>query len=357
MSGTSLDGIDVALVGFRAVQPVLIDASFVPYDAELRSQLLALHEAGHDELNRAAIVSNQLSQSYAQAAQRLLERAGFTHRPIAAIGCHGQTVRHCPENGKRYTIQLVNAAMLAELTKITVVADFRNRDLAAGGQGAPLVPAFHRAIFHHPMRHRVIVNIGGIANITRLHPNETVIGFDCGPGNLLLDAWCLRHQGESYDAHGRWAESGQVIPGLLAAFLADPFFAQTPPKSTGRDRFNLQWLEAKLRGDELPRDVQATLLQLTAQSIADAIAAYCPGSDEIYVCGGGVHNGALLQGLREVCGGIPVAATDQLGVSADWVEAYAFAWLARQTLLRQPGNLPAVTGARGERILGAIYPA
>lgn len=357
MSGTSLDGVDVVLVSFKTETPNLLQTYFLPYQQSLRQQLLLLHQSGDDELNRAAILSNRLSHLYAEAVSALLEESGLAAEQIVAIGCHGQTIRHCPEKSKNYTIQLVNAALLAELTSITVVADFRSRDIAAGGQGAPLVPAFHDAIFNDTEHHRVIVNIGGIANITNLNPRATIAGFDCGPGNLLMDAWCFRHRGDTYDQNGEWAETGRVIPALLTAMLAESFFVYEPPKSTGRDLFNLQWLEDKLTGNELPQDVQATLLQLTVTAIADAVMNYCSGAEAVYVCGGGAHNISLMRKLGRALPGKYLATSDQLGVAADWVEALAFAWLARQTLLRRPGNISAVTGAKGSRVLGAIYPA
>lgn len=357
MSGTSLDGVDAALVDFGQTTSVLLQTHFCPYDAGLREQLLALHHPGHDELDRAALLSNRLSRLYAQATMDLLEKAGVVVQQVSAIGCHGQTVRHCPEPGRHYTIQLINAALLAELTRITVVADFRSRDIAAGGQGAPLVPAFHAAAFKHATHHRVIANIGGIANITSLDPAKPVIGFDCGPGNLLMDAWCLRHTGKPFDKDGQWAATGRVIAALLKDFLAEDFFIRQPPKSTGRDLFNTHWLESKLRGTEAPQDVQATLLQFTVTTIAQAIMEHCPSADEVYLCGGGAHNQVLLNRLIDNLPGKIVALTDRLGVAADWVEAYAFAWLAQQTLERKMGSLAEVTGARGNRILGAIYPA
>lgn len=357
MSGTSLDGVDVVLVDFQDSPPALLQTFFLPYDDELRRQLLELHQSGNDELHRAAILSNQLSQCYAQAVISLLEIANFIPERIIAIGCHGQTVRHCPEKEKGYTIQLVNSALLAELTGISVVSDFRSRDIAAGGQGAPLVPAFHQAVFMHADSPRVIVNIGGIANITRLNSRLPVMGFDSGPGNLIMDAWCLRHIGQHYDDNGHWAASGHVIATLLDTCMADPYFECNPPKSTGRDRFNLEWLEQKISGNELPEDVQATLLQLTVQSIAAAIIQFCPNTEEVYVCGGGAHNAALMRRLAGEMPGKKVEMTDRLGVAADWVEAFAFAWLGRRALLRETGNLASVTGAKGERILGAIYPA
>ena len=357
MSGTSLDGVDVALVSFDSSTLSLIQTYFLPYDKNLREELLALNKVGHDELHRAAMLSNKLSRLYADAIEGLLFKGGISAKQITAIGCHGQTVRHCPQADRAYTIQLVNAALLAELTGITVVADFRSRDIAAGGQGAPLVPAFHQVLFGHPRIHRVIVNIGGIANITSLTPEGEIIGFDCGPGNILLDAWCSRHKGSTYDHDGSWASTGRIIPGLLEAFLAFPFFSLPPPKSTGREMFNNDWLTNYLQGDEAPEDVQATLLKLSAEAIARSIWLHFPQTEEIYLCGGGAHNRTLVAQLQAALTGKCVNLTNVLGVDADWIEAFAFAWLAKQAINKMPGNLPAVTGARGSRILGAIYTA
>jgi len=357
MSGTSLDGVDAALVDFSKSKPTLIETAFCPYDNDLRTRLLKLHHPDFDELNRAALLSNALASCYAGAVLDVLKKCDIDAKNIIAIGCHGQTVRHCPEKG--YTLQLVNAALLVELTRITVVADFRSRDIAAGGQGAPLVPAFHHALFSNNDKHRVIVNIGGIANITSLDPGSDVSGFDCGPGNMLMDEWCLRHTGKNYDAKGEWAKKGTVIPSLLATLMSEDFFLCAPPKSTGRDLFNMSWLEKKLsqHPHETPENVQATLLQLTVTTIANAIKDYCAGVSEIYVCGGGAHNTHLIHQISNVLPDRTVTLTNELGVDADWVEAFAFAWLAQQTMLRKPGNLRTVTGAQGERILGAIYPA
>lgn len=354
MSGTSLDGIDVALVDLTAV-PVLLASHFQPYPPELAADLLALHAAGEDELHRAQSTANQLAAAYARATHALLQQAAIAPQEVRAIGCHGQTVRHRPDLG--YTVQLNNAALLAELSEITVVSDFRSRDIAAGGQGAPLVPAFHEHVLRHPTIHRTILNIGGIANLTHLVPDRRTTGFDSGPGNLLLDAWIGRHRGAAYDAQGAWAASGMIIPDLLQTLLADPYFSAKPPKSTGRDHFNPAWLETHLHGTESPADVQATLLALTADSIAAAVHRDCAGTEEIYVCGGGARNDALLARLRAALPECRIEITDALGIAADWMEAIAFAWLARQTLHRLPGNLPAVTGARHPCILGAIYPA
>ncbi|MCP5274706.1 MAG: anhydro-N-acetylmuramic acid kinase [Burkholderiales bacterium] len=357
MSGTSLDGIDAVLVNFETQKPALVKTFFLPFDETFKSSLLALNHSGDDELNKAALISNQLAQLYAQAVNSLLIDCAIIPQAVIAIGCHGQTVRHCPEIHKRYTVQLVNAALLTELTGITVVTDFRNRDLAAGGQGAPLVPAFHKAMFMAPDHHRVIVNIGGIANLTNLEPdNNAVSGFDCGPGNLLMDAWCLQHIDQPYDNNGQWSSTGQAIPALLERFLSTDFFSCPPPKSTGRDLFNSKWLESYLEGNEAPEDVQATLMQLTVTSIAHSIQEYFPGSTEVYLCGGGAHNLQIIKLLKKVLSDKKISVTDELGVPADWVEAFAFAWLARQAILKLPGNIPSVTGAKGERILGAIYP-
>lgn len=355
MSGTSLDGVDAALVHFDSSASSLIQTVFLPYDDSLRAQLLALNEVGHDELHRAALLSNRLSRLYADAVIDLLANSGMSSRNITAIGCHGQTVRHCPQSERAYSIQLGNAALLAELTDITVVADFRSRDIAAGGQGAPLVPAFHQAFLGHAEIYRVIVNIGGIANITSLPPNGEIVGFDCGPGNMLMDAWCLRHRGSTYDQNGAWASTGRIIPELLEALLVFPFFFLPPPKSTGREMFSMDWLSSYLRGDEAPEDVQATLLKLSAEAIARSLLLHFPEAEEVYLCGGGARNGKLVAELKTALSGKSVNLTDVLGIDADWMEAFAFAWLAKQAINKTPSNLPAVTGAQGRRILGAIY--
>ena len=373
MSGTSLDGVDAALVEFlddpetpaqknpeQIVSQhckVLHTFNF-PYSSALRSELLALHDSGNNELERGALIANQLSTLYAQAVNQLLSMAGITPSQVSAIGCHGQTIRHRPELG--FTLQIGNSSLLAELTGITVIGDFRSRDIAAGGQGAPLVPAFHQAVFGHPTLNRVLINIGGIANLSYLPANGEIRGFDSGPGNMLMDVWAERHLGKRYDESGNWAASGQVIPDLLERLLAETFFAQVPPKSTGRDLFSLSWLEQYLESHYQPADVQRTLLELTAASIADAVRQYCQSDaagmpDEIYLCGGGAYNSALFQCLQLLLQPVNIYMSDALGISVSWVEATAFAWLAKQTLHRLPGNLPAVTGAKGPRILGAVY--
>jgi anhydro-N-acetylmuramic acid kinase len=358
MSGTSLDGVDAALTEFKqapgqALESKVIKTYTLPFSAELREELLALHEIGHNEIHRTALAGNQLARLYAQAVNGLLAEANIGPTQISAIGCHGQTIRHRPELG--YTVQIGNASLLAELTSITVVSDFRSRDIAANGQGAPLVPAFHQAVFGHPNINRTIINIGGIANLSVLNNGQEIIGFDSGPGNMLMDAWAEMHTGQRYDEAGNWAMTGQVIDQLLARLLAHEFFTLPPPKSTGRDLFNIEWLKAHLKPHDLPQNVQRTLLAFTAKSIADAVQKYAPNTDEIYLCGGGAFNQALIQHLRLLLHPVKIEATDILGINVCAVEAAAFAWLARQALLKAPGNLPCVTGADGLRILGAIY--
>lgn len=354
MSGTSLDGIDAVAASFDG-GPHLLATHYQAFDPALRAELFALQMPGDKEIHRAAIAANQLAQAYASAVNTLLKQAAINAQDVEAIGCHGQTVRHQPAKG--YTTQLVNAALLAELTGVTVVNDFRSRDIAAGGQGAPLVPAFHREVFRSPNEHRVIVNIGGIANITDLPPNGKVTGFDCGPGNALMDEWIHEHLGRDYDADGAWAASGAVLPELFKYLILNTFFETPPPKSTGRETFHLDWVKRSLTETERPQDVQATLLELTAQGIVRAIEKHCEGAQAVYVCGGGAKNAALMARLATLMSAQRVATTTDLGLNGDWVEAVAFAWLASKALSRLPGNLPDVTGARGARVLGAIYPA
>lgn len=355
MSGTSLDGVDAVLADLSQNPPGLLASHYQPYPGPLKEALLALHLPTHDELHRSQLLANQLAREYADAVQKLLNKANIPATQVQAIGCHGQTVRHRPDQG--YTVQLNNGAQLSELSGIHVVVDFRSRDIAAGGQGAPLVPAFHDHVLRHPDLHRVILNIGGIANLTDLAPGKTTTGFDTGPGNLLMDAWIARHQSKPYDKDGAWARSGKAIPALLQRLLAEPYFSAAAPKSTGRDLFNLEWLQQHLNGDEAPEDVQLTLLALTGESIAAALRNHCPGTQELYICGGGAHNAALLSYLRGTLPQCRVAKTDEMGIAADWMEAIAFAWLAQQAMHLRPGNLPAVTGAKHPCVLGAIYPA
>jgi anhydro-N-acetylmuramic acid kinase len=353
MTGTSLDGIDAVVADFNASPPI-VAAHFEPLPSELRDEFQALLTPGPDEIGRSASAALSLSDLYAQAVFGLIQRSAIAQTDIRAIGCHGQTVRHVP--GRGYTVQLVNGARLAELTNIDVVCDFRSRDVAAGGHGAPLVPAFHAAFFAKPGVDRAILNIGGIANITVLRCDGRVTGFDSGPGNALLDEWVMRVLGKPFDANGAWASSGCVIVPLLDALLADRYFTRAPPKSTGREHFNLGWLDHHLQPSYAPQDVQATLAELTAQTAAAAVRAHGGSTTEVFVCGGGAANADL---MRRIAHGLPhtrVAPTGELGIHADWVEATAFAWLAREMLERRPGNLPAVTGATGPRVLGCLYP-
>ena len=361
MSGTSLDGVDAVLVDFAGERLQVLEHKSAPFSDALKSELLALNTSGADELHRAALAGNAVSRIYASLVQQLLSDLQLNARRISALGAHGQTVRHRPQefDGTGYTLQLQNPALLAELTGIRVVADFRSRDVAAGGQGAPLVPAFHHGVFRKPDQTVLVLNIGGISNISVLPAQGPVIGFDCGPGNALMDYWCQRHTGAPYDAQGRWAAQGTVHPALLETFLKEPFFQKAPPKSTGRDLFNVAWLNSKLQhfADLRPADVQATLTELTAQACANTVKQYGGGASLMAVCGGGALNNHLMHRLKDLLAPLPVEPTDVLGLPVMQVEACAFAWLARQTILGQAGNLPNVTGAQGARVLGAIYPA
>lgn len=372
MSGTSLDGIDGILAAFpeNSTQAIrTIASAYIPFPDSLRTTLLALQQPGDNEIHREALAANTLAELYTACVNDLLAQHDTSAHPVCAIGVHGQTIRHRPELG--YTRQTNNPARLAETTGIDVIADFRSRDIAAGGQGAPLVPAFHQAIFGSTTESRAVINIGGFGNISILpaHTNQmnpvehAVCGFDTGPGNILMDGWIARHQGASYDANGAWAATGTVHPALLATLCQHAFFTSPPPKSTGRDTFHLDWLDSVLAGfgNVLPADVQATLCALTANSIADAIHTYAPDTKTAYICGGGAYNAHLLDGIRQALQqrqqATTVLTTDVLGVAPNHVEALAFAWLAERFTARKPGNLPAVTGAQGFRILGALYPA
>lgn len=361
MSGTSLDGVDAVLAALHPQGGMqVIDHAFAPFEPALRDELLALNTPGDNELHRAALAANGVARAYAELARTLQQR--HPQLSIRAIGAHGQTVRHRPGefDGSGYTWQLLNAALLAELSGIGVVSDLRSRDVAAGGQGAPLVPAFHQAVFAG--RCEAVLNVGGISNVSLLsvEPGATPRGFDCGPGNCLLDHWIHRHHGLPYDADGAWAGQGQVLPALLASMLGDPFFRLPPPRSTGRDLFNPVWLQAHLNtlgSPARPVDVQATLLELTALSIAEALLRHGGPGGRLAVCGGGALNGRLMRALGQALPAWSIQASDALGLPAMQVEAAAFAWLAMRHVERLAGNLPAVTGASGPRILGAWHPA
>jgi anhydro-N-acetylmuramic acid kinase len=363
MSGTSVDAVDAALVTISAEgKPVLIASRAHPIPPAMRGEIQALMRAGTNEIERLGELDMALGGLFAEAANALIRQAGLDKKNIRAIGSHGQTLRHRPRAAHPFTLQIGNPSVIAECTGITTVADFRARDIAAGGQGAPLVPAFHRQMFHSTQKNRVILNIGGIANVTYLpaDASQPASGFDTGPGNTLLDQWMGHHNARDCDDAGQWAASGTSSQALLKQLLTDPYFAASPPKSTGREHFNLEWLDNHLK--KIPSapsaaDTQATLLQLTARTIAEAVRRFLPKTREVLVCGGGAHNRELMSALAKNFSDIPVATTEALGLHPDWVEAVAFAWLAHQTLEGRPGNVPAVTGARGEVILGGIYPA
>lgn len=363
MSGTSMDGADAVLVDFSGDRPAVLAAAHEPFPEALRADFGQLQQPGDNEIHREALAANALARVYASCVSSLLGQAGLQPDDVAAIGAHGQTIRHRPGLYDKigYTRQSQHPALLAELAGIDVVADFRSRDVAAGGQGAPLVPALHQALFGDGAEARVICNIGGISNISVLPGNGgAVIGFDCGPGNALLDYWIGEQLGMPFDNDGAWAASGRVDDALLAECLADPYFNAAPPKSTGRDQFHPAWLEARLatRGNPkpTPADVQATLAALTAEAIARDVRAHSPQARRLIVCGGGARNGYIMRRLAQGLPGLSVQTTEDFGVPVSQVEAIAFAWLARQCLLRLPGNVATVTGAAGPRVLGAIYP-
>lgn len=355
ISGTSADGIDAALVGFAPALKVIATCTF-PYPESVRSDVLALaHSNAAVALDACGALDVELGEYFADAALELLHRADVDPRQVTALGSHGQTVCHRPSALHPFTLQLGDPNVIAERTGIVTVADFRRADLAAGGQGAPLLPALHAALLADTEAPRAILNLGGIANATLLAPGEPVLGFDTGPANCLLDAWSARVRGTPRDDGGAWARGGRADAALLERLLGDPYFALPPPKSTGREYFNLDWLEGHLPTDMQPADVQATLLQLSARSIARALRVPAPGLRAIYACGGGVHNGALMDALRAELANVQLETTAALGLDPDFVEAVGFAWLARARLAGIPGNLPSVTGARGPRVLGGIY--
>ncbi|MBL8298356.1 MAG: anhydro-N-acetylmuramic acid kinase [Rhodanobacteraceae bacterium] len=358
ISGTSADAIDVALVAFDP-SPALVAACAIPYPAALRPRVLALaRDTAEINLDELGMLDVELGRAFAEAALTLLEREGIAATAVHALGSHGQTIRHKPALAAAYTMQLGDPNVIAERTGITTVADFRRRDMAAGGQAAPLVPGLHAALLATPETDRVVLNLGGIANITVLprDPTAPVTGFDTGPANCLMDAWSLQQRGIGRDTGGEWAAQGRVDTLLLAQMLEEPYFAQAGPKSSGREVFNLDWLGRQLRNrTTTPVDVQATLLALSAESAAAAIRRDAPRTREVLVCGGGTHNPELMRALSAALDPVPVASTASCGVDPDYVEAMAFAWLARQRLLNLPGNRADVTGARGPRVLGAIY--
>jgi len=371
MSGTSLDGADGVLVAFDANDKLqVLAAATEPFSDTFHAELLALNAPTSNELHRAALAGNQIAAVYAKVVAALLAQAaaqGISPFDIKAIGAHGQTVRHQPQRtsgepaGAGYTLQLNNPALLAELTGIGVAADFRSRDVAAGGQGAPLVPAFHQGVFGRGYATVCVLNLGGISNLSVLPKAAAspVLGFDCGPGNALMDAWCRQHTGQPYDAGGAWAAGGTLLPRLLDSLLNEPYFSQPIPKSTGRDLFSQAWLAGKLLpfAGERPQDIQNTLTEFTARACILGVNDYGRGSESLIVCGGGAYNTHLLARLQAGLPALRVSTSDQHGLPPLQVEAAAFAWLARQLVQGRPGNLPSVTGARGLRLLGALYPA
>ncbi len=356
MSGTSMDGVDAVACVFNEKGCQFIARSFEPYSDMLRESLLSLCRSGPDEVVRMQNGANEIAKIYAKAFNKLLTDSGLNYKNIRAIGAHGQTIRHNPQIGA--STQLINGALLAELTKTDVITDFRSRDLAAGGEGAPLVPAFHKWVLSGDVL-RGILNIGGISNLTILPERgseDEVLGFDCGPGNVLMDAWIEKVNHVRYDRDAMWARSGKVIPQLLESLKQEKFFSQVPPKSTGRELFNLPWLEARLNGEK-PEDVQRTLVSFTAETVTDAIRNFAPHIKELRVCGGGAKNPLMISELALLNPDLLVTTTADLGVDPQDVEGLAFAWLAYRFDRRETGNLPSATGASGSRILGCLYPA
>lgn len=363
ISGTSADGIDAALVRFASdTTPShceLVHGRTYPWHDAVRTRLVALGQ-GSDatSLDELGALDVQVAQAFADAATQLLDEAGIGREHVHALGSHGQTVRHRPDAQHPFTWQLGDGNVIAERSGITTVADFRRRDVAAGGHGAPLMPAFHAAMLHSPDEDRAVLNLGGIANFTLLPRVGDVRGFDTGPANALLDAWCERQSGQAFDAGGTFAASGRIDDALLARLLDEPWFALPPPKSTGREQFHLSWVQAQLVDTAIgAADVQATLLELSAATVADALLRIQPETRRVIVCGGGVHNPLLLERIAARLPGVIVESTAAHGLDPDFVEAMGFAWLARETLAGRPGNLPSVTGAKGPRVLGAVYPA
>lgn len=355
MSGTSADGIDAVIVDLKTATPRLIATHYEPYPKILREKILNLFEASNNEIEKIGELDVLLGKEFSRAANTLIKNQALSEKEIMAIGSHGQTIKHKPNQA--FTLQIGDPNIIAAETGITTVADFRRKDLALGGQGAPLVPAFHQAMFASKETNRAVVNIGGIANVTLLSCDKKyLIGFDTGPGNGLMDEWVHYHHQKFYDSAGRWAQAGNINEALLQAFLNDPYFQKPPPKSTGREYFNLNWLQNFLKNfSDTPVNIQATLAELTAQSIIQAIQIYFSNSD-IIICGGGVHNNFLMQRLKKYAGvQFEIISSAQFDIDPDFIEAFAFAWLAKQTLNRKTGNIPSVTGASKAAILGGIY--
>ena len=358
MSGTSMDGIDAALVDFSNDQPKLIASQITPWPDKISNAIIASYQLADTDLDSLDQLDINTGEMFAKATNDLIKMAGVSASDVIAIGSHGQTIRHKPDGPKPFSLQIGNAETISKLTKINVVSDFRTADIKVGGEGAPLAPAFHNAVFRHPNENRTVLNIGGIANFTVLPADTTqaIIGFDSGPGNTIMDAWTFKHQRKMYDKNGEWAASGKINTALLNRLLVDEYFSRPAPKSTGFEHFNCLWLASHFEEELSPSDVQATLCELTALSIADAIKLYNPNS-RLLVCGGGYHNQYLIERLKTHLPEIEIESTEAHGVHPDWVEAMAFAWLARQTINGKAGNLPSVTGASEATVLGKITKA
>ena len=360
ISGTSVDGIDGALINVSDNNIQLVGTYSQPIPESIRQLVYSLATPSEDEINKIRLLDQQLGDLLSQTSLALCEKYHIKPEQIKAIGNHGQTIRHYPPSleGQGFSLQVGDPNIIAEKTGITTIADFRRRDIAAGGHGAPLAPSFHNEVFRSSEADRIILNTGGIANITYLPANGEAIGFDTGPANGLMDQWCQRHLNQPYDNNGDWAASGTTHQGLLKAFLDHPYFSQAIPKSTGREDFNIEWVDSlieNLNEKIAPEDIQATLLSLTCLTITQSINELTPHNSEVYICGGGAHNRTLCQALRDALHPRLFASTDDLGISPDWVEAMAFAWMASQTMNHLSSNLTSVTGANREVILGGIY--
>lgn len=358
ISGTSIDGVDAALVRFGDRRCETVATHAEPYPGDLREELLrAVADPNCLSLDDVGRIDHTIGASFAAAANALFEAAAVQRSDVAAIGSHGQTLRHRIDTDTPFSLQLGDPNLIAQRTGVTTVADFRRRDVAAGGEGAPLAPGFHDWLFGAAREPRCVLNLGGIANLTVLSGDGSpVVGFDTGPASTLMDAWIREHRGEPYDVGGAWAKTGAVVEDLLQRLLGDDYFSRPPPKSTGFEHFNLAWLRRHLGAAELAAaDVQATLMALTVRSVADGVSRHGGGCSELLLCGGGVHNDELVARLRSALAPLRIASTAEHGLHPDWVEAALCAWLARQTMNQRPGNVPSVTGAATAEVLGGVY--